>query len=398
MYSNKDFLKSDNNNIFTLIVILSFFIIFLLLSYLHIEAILSEENRRTGEVLSDFIAFWTASKMALSGQASDIYDAAKFAIAEGKAVSPNLAFLPWHNPPIFLLVIIPFCLFGLTVSMVSWYAVTCLAYIWVIWKILPNRYSFIYAFIFPAFLHSTLHGQTGTYLVACFAGGLLLLDQKKIVFSALVFSLIAIKPHFGFLLPIAFIASKEWKLFFYTGFFVLLLCLLSVFFFGWKPWMEFIQGAIDNTIPMITDEKYSFLRLQSIFGLGIWLELSAQNSLYLQLISSIFSICLVYYVWRNEAISFQLKCSTLIIGTLLFSGYVMAHDLLLLVICSLFLVANENITNFGKKVNIGVAFIILLLNSPIGEFFPPNIVSSSLILIAIYCNIYIFKKALDHQG
>src|SRR5690348_15095655 len=65
-------------------------------------------DRRGKPIGYDFMAFWSAARLALAGRPEAVFDGATLAAIQHMAVPflPNIWF-PWHYPPTFLLTVAP---------------------------------------------------------------------------------------------------------------------------------------------------------------------------------------------------------------------------------------------------------------------------------------------------
>src|SRR3954462_8310570 len=71
----------------------------------------------------DFLSFWAAGKMVLSGNSAAIYDIAAHRAGE-RSVVPGLGTLPFAYPPPFALLLMPFSLLPFGASFAVWVIVT----------------------------------------------------------------------------------------------------------------------------------------------------------------------------------------------------------------------------------------------------------------------------------
>lgn len=76
---------------------------------------------RSGKPLGyDFIAFWTASDLALQGRAIDAYDPEKIFAAAQAAVPGSRYLFAWHYPPVFHLAVLPLALLPYMLAYAVW--------------------------------------------------------------------------------------------------------------------------------------------------------------------------------------------------------------------------------------------------------------------------------------
>ena len=76
---------------------------------------------------SDFITFWAASHLALTGEPAAAFDMARIVAAEKIAVPANDGIFLWHYPPSFQLVILPLSLLPYLAAYFLWTLTTLAA-------------------------------------------------------------------------------------------------------------------------------------------------------------------------------------------------------------------------------------------------------------------------------
>src|SRR5579862_8876525 len=110
----------------------------------------------------DFIAFWSAARLALGGQAAAAYDWTAIAAAHRLAV-PGLKDIvfAFHYPPTFLLTILPLGLLAYPVALVTFVGSTAALWAALIRRIARDRRAWIVAAAAPAGLLNALDGQNG---------------------------------------------------------------------------------------------------------------------------------------------------------------------------------------------------------------------------------------------
>ncbi|MDB5716034.1 MAG: hypothetical protein JWO15_3431, partial [Sphingomonadales bacterium] len=202
----------------------------------------------TGKPLgTDFLAFWSASTLALNGRASAVYDLAQiYAMERGSMpVDPGLS--SFLYPPPFLLLCLPLGLAPYFVSLTIWLVTTGAAYWLVVRRWLGNhagaaRGATMTILAYPAVIMNVGHGQNGFLTAALLGGGLWLLDRRPLLAGALLGALI-IKPQMAFAIPILILASARWRVMLSGALTALLLCVASWFVFGPGAWNGFLAGG-----------------------------------------------------------------------------------------------------------------------------------------------------------
>jgi hypothetical protein len=189
----------------------------------------------------DFIAFWSATRLAMEGRPDAAFDWATIAAAHHQAVAAigDKVFL-WHYPPTFLLAIWPLGLMPYLAALAMFVAGSLAVWAALISRIVPDRRWWIVAAAMPAGLINLFHGQNG-FITAAIAGFALLLLERRPIVAGMLIGLLAIKPHLAILFPIALIASGNWRAFTAAAVTALAFSGVSALAFGWETVAAFIH-------------------------------------------------------------------------------------------------------------------------------------------------------------
>lgn len=103
---------------------------------------------------------------------------------------------------------------------------------------------------FPPVIVTLTHGQTA-FLVAALLGGGLLLVEKRPWLAGVLIGLATIKPQFGLLVPLALLASGQWRVIAGAAVSALALAGLSALAFGPQVWADWL--AITGDAGSATD-------------------------------------------------------------------------------------------------------------------------------------------------
>src|SRR5205823_2454071 len=93
-----------------------------------------------------------------------------------------------------------------------WLVASLAAYLAAIRAILPGSQTLLLAAAFPGVFVNIGHGQNGFLTAALLGGALHLIDRRPWLSGALI-GLLAYKPQFGVLIPIALLAGGRWRSF-----------------------------------------------------------------------------------------------------------------------------------------------------------------------------------------
>jgi hypothetical protein len=150
----------------------------------------------------DFISFWGAAQLALSGDPAAAYDQARLHEVQSAVVTfVNGDGMPFPYPPAFLLLVAPFGLLPFAVSLAVWSAATFAVFFVLIRRMFPQS-GWLAAAFPPVFINAAI-GQNAFVTAALFVGGMLLLQRRPFA-AGLLLGCLVIKPQLGLLLPVAF--------------------------------------------------------------------------------------------------------------------------------------------------------------------------------------------------
>ena len=285
---------------------------------------------------TDFSNPYAAGKLALGGRAADAYQpalqhAAEKAVFDGR----DVPFYGWHYPPFFFAVAIVVAAVPYAWGLFIWLATSLAAYLAVLRAIIPRSETWLIALAFPAVFVNIGHGQNG-FLTAALLGGALQLMDRRPWLSGVLIGMLAYKPQFGILIPLALLASQRWSVIAAAGATVAALVVASTLAFGTNIWRAFLDSTSFTQNVVLEQGGTGWEKIQSIFsalrswGCGIETAYAAQFFLALLLTASI------VWLWRSDA-AFELKASALATASLLATPYVLDYDLVVLAISIAFL-------------------------------------------------------------
>ncbi len=219
----------------------------------------------------DFLSFYAASKLALSGHAADAWRPAVHAAAEAQAMPGKEGYMAFFYPPAYLLLCWPLALVPYGWALLAWVTGTAAAAVSALRLLFGKTIPFVVLLAFPAVWINLGCGQNGALTLAILAAGFGLLDRRPIV-AGLVLGLMVIKPQFAIALPFVLGASGRWKAFFATGFSALGLCGLAYLAVGPEGYAAFFhnsayaRAALDRGVvdPALMQSLYASLRVLDV--------------------------------------------------------------------------------------------------------------------------------------
>jgi hypothetical protein len=160
---------------------------------------------------TDFISFWTASKLALAGHAASAYQPALHAAAQHALFPRSLqSYAAFFYPPTFLLLCLPLALLPYLLSLAVWLLAGLAVLIAALRRLLPQRWAIVPMLAFPAVLDNLGHGQTAFVIAACF-GWSAVWRRDRPFLAGICLGLLVIKPHLLLAAPILLLAGRHWR-------------------------------------------------------------------------------------------------------------------------------------------------------------------------------------------
>lgn len=311
---------------------------------------------------TDFLCFWSASRLLLEGApASAVYDTARLGAAEA-ARFPGAGVTAFPYPPSFLLICLPLGLLPYLAALAAWLGATGVAY----WRVArawlgETKGLALPVLAFPAVLINAGHGQNGFLTTALFGGGALMLRRRPWI-GGLCLGLLAFKPHLGLLIPIALLASRNWRAFAGAAAAVLGLVAASALAFGpdvWRAYPDALSAMRLNVEQgLLAPEK-----LQTLFAaLRLWGAPLAVAYAAQAVLALAAAVAVGTFAWRRP--DSPALGPVLIAATLIASPYLFDYDLVLAAIPLAWLLADARANSFrpGDKAVMLAVFVLPLVS------------------------------------
>jgi hypothetical protein len=271
---------------------------------------------------SDFVVYWTASKVARTQSPAAVFSRETMAAAEreviGAAIPPRI----WNYPPTFLLMVLPLSLLPYFASLLTWLGSTFCGFIYVIRRLAPHRGAWLFLF-FPGAVSNFLYGQNGFLSAIFLGGGLLLMDRHPFLGGSLL-GLLSYKPQLAFLIPIALAAGRCWRALAGAVSAAAGLALASLFWLGLAPWVSFLKNL--SLVAGLLERPHLWGKMPTIFAGLEQAGVSPGTALALQLAATVGVGCVVARVWYL-APPLPWRGSVLALGVILATPYAFAYDL-----------------------------------------------------------------------
>ena len=277
----------------------------------------------------DFLTFWAASYLTLSGDPVAPFDALQLLRAAQLALPDFDRPLLWHYPPTFQLIVLPLALLPYVPASIAWLVTTFLAYLAAMRRLVSHRDLLLLAAAFPAAVVNLRIGQNGFLSAALFAGGIALLRTRPVV-AGVLFGLLSYKPHLGLLIPIALLCARQWTALFAAAMTVIAFAATSVAVLGLDTWLAFLN-ALTQVGERLDDGIVKWRMMPSVY-VGMRVSGFGTAPAYAaHLAVAAFATIAVLWAWLRR-VPFELAAAVLVSATVLVPPYIFDYDLTLLAI------------------------------------------------------------------
>ena len=226
---------------------------------------------------TDFSNVYAAGTYVLEGNFQAPFNSVQQYAREQAIFGQATQFYGWHYPPYFLFVAAALAWMPYGLALFVWQAVTLGLYLLAIRAILKvvapeggatasaDPLWLVLALAFPAVLINVGHGHNGFLTAALIGGGLVSLDRRPLV-AGILFGLMAYKPQFGLMIPVALAAGGYWRTFMAAAATTVLLTVVTTLVFGMQVWHAFFVGAEFTRTVVLEQGDTGWHKIQSIFS------------------------------------------------------------------------------------------------------------------------------------
>jgi alpha-1,2-mannosyltransferase len=326
------------------------------------HALVDMQGRPLG---TDFSSFYSAGTYVLEGNAQAPYDLARQHAREQAIFGEATPFYSWFYPPFFLFITAALALLPYGAALVTWQVVTLVLYLLAIGAIISrslhlpgerrdegasrlgseSRIELLLALAFPAVLVNLGHGQNGFLTAALLGGALAVLDRRPIV-AGLLFGLLAYKPQFGLMVPLALAAGGYWRSFAAAAATAALLAVAATVAFGPDVWRAFFDSTHFVRTVVLEQGDPGWHKMQSLFA---WARMWGAPIPLAYALQAVLVACLaaaLIWLWRSST-AYPVKAASLCIATILATPFTFDYDMMVLAPAIAFLAADGLVRGFG---------------------------------------------------
>ena len=189
------------------------------------------------------------------------------------------------------------------------------------------------------------HGHNGFLTAALLGGGLVILDRRPLA-AGILFGLMAYKPQFGLMIPIALAAGGYWRTFAAAAVTAVLLTLVTTLVFGVQVWHAFFVGAEFTRTVVLEQGDTGWHKIQSIFSWARMWGAPVPLAYAIQGAATLVLAMASAWLWHGKA-PYPLKAAGLCLAAILATPYTLDYDMMVLAPAIAFLAADGMARGFG---------------------------------------------------
>ena len=306
---------------------------------------------------TDFSNVYAAGTYVLEGNPVAPFDSVQQFARERSIFGAATQFYGWHYPPYFLFVAAALAWMPYGLALFVWQAITLGLYLLAIRAIL-NAFAprggatasadplwLVLALAFPAVLINVGHGHNGFLTAALLGGGLVSLDRRPLA-AGILFGLMAYKPQFGLMIPIALAAGGYWRSFAAAAATAVLLTLVTTLVFGMQVWHAFFVGAEYTRTVVLEQGDTGWHKIQSIFSWARMWGAPVPLAYAIQGTATLVLAMASAWLWHGKA-PYPLKAAGLCLAAILATPYTLDYDMMVLAPAIAFIAADGMARGFG---------------------------------------------------
>jgi hypothetical protein len=184
------------------------------------------------------------------------------------------------------------------------------------------------ALAYPAVFANLTHGHNGCLTAMLLGYGLAVLNAQPVL-AGVLFGLVAYKPQYGLLLPIALLVTGAWRTIAAAAVTVAVSVAASVAIFGTKSWAAFFTFSAFTRETVLENGAAGWFKLHGAFPAVRMLGGSVAFAYAAQAVAILAAIVFVVWLWRSAA-PYAWKAAGLLLATVLATPYAFNYDMVVL--------------------------------------------------------------------
>ena len=313
-----------------------------------------------------FSPFRAGAELALRGEAAAVYLPQRLLEAQQATIPGTDDVFLWPQPPVFLLLLLPFGLLPYLPGLIAWLGLGFGAYALALLRGLEGRTGTWAVLAFPGAVFCALNSQTGLLAAGLLTAGLMQLRARPLR-AGLLLGLAGFRPELALLTCLALAAGRCWRTLAAALGTLGGLVLLSLAGFGPQPWLAWWE-SLPWIGKVLAAGHLPWFKLVSLYGTARLPGLGLEAAATLQVLTSAAVLAALVWAWRQEGAPDSLKGTVLALTALLVSPLTLAYDLVLLAPALLWLAQEGGRRGFrGERELLAAAWALPLLGLSLAQ-------------------------------
>ncbi len=278
----------------------------------------------------DFLVFYNAAVMTLSGAASLVWDHSAFAANLLHIYGETINQLHFFNPPFALLMWAPFGFLHHIHALWLWTTLPLIIFGWLIFRLTNSWVTTGLTLISPLTAYTAGAGQTGIVYAALMAG-FMLTYQRHPLKTGSIAAFVAIKPHLALAMPFCLLIDRNWRALSAMASTIILLSTIVTLVFGFGIWMSFVEGIRYHSGTFFQTVNPAFDRAPSFLMLALKLGASNMVAWVIQIACGLTTLFLLALIWRSSDNSVH-RAFALALAICLLTPKILHYDAMVLLV------------------------------------------------------------------
>lgn len=279
----------------------------------------------------DFVNYWMAARMTLSGTEMGLFTHDIYFAHLQELFGKNIEIRSWSYPPHFLLMLWPLGYLDYELALAVFLAGSLALFVASIVifraKMAPQSNGAIVACAVFGFAVMQLDATQNGFLTAAFLLLGLAWMKERPLLAGLTFACLTIKPQLGFLIPVLLLWDRNWPAFLWSAAFALALVGASAALFGIESWGSYLTQTLAYQRTVMTDWYGVFLLMMpTAFGSARALGATPATAMLVQWPVSIAGAALVAWLLSRERDPLH-RCFIAVCGTFVITPYAFNYDM-----------------------------------------------------------------------
>lgn len=352
-----------------------------------------------GLVNRDFVNYWVAGRLVLSGEQQELFTQAIYFARLQEMFGPGYPIHNWGYPPHLLLLLWPLGFLSYKTGLVVFLGTTYAMFLYAVYCFrahrCPESSLLILALaLIPYSLMMIDTTQNGFLTASLLLLGFALKDRHPAI-GGLAFGLLTIKPQLGILIPVLLLFDRDYRTIAWAAGATLLLVLASAALFGIETWQAYLTETLAYQRSVMTDWFGIFLRMMpTTFGAVRTLGFDPSVASMIQWPFSIVSAALVGWIFWRESDPLR-RLFALLCGTFLISPYAFNYDMGALCVVAALLFGSSRIEHPYAAAAVAIVAVLPAAVMNLGRSGMPL---SPLLLLAAMVAMAVLAGRLTSRG